>query len=67
MGAAAGFDTDETGWQIREERQNLMAFEQFADHGLAPRINGMDLDYLFGNIEADGGKVKAPMWHGSAG
>lgn len=55
MGTAAGLDADEAGRPVRKERQDLMALEGFADDRLASFVDGMQLDDLFGDIEAGGG------------
>src|ERR1700730_206372 len=54
MGRTAGFHTDETLGQLREEGQYVLAPERLGDDHAPRSVNAMNLKNMLGQIEADG-------------
>jgi hypothetical protein len=49
----AGFDADQTRWQLLKERQNIPTLYLTADDHLALRIDAVDLENRLRNVETD--------------
>jgi hypothetical protein len=57
MGAAAGVHPDKAGWQVDKESDNLVAFELLLGHGLAMRIDSVDLEDILREVDASVGDL----------
>ena len=53
VACAAGFDTDQTGFELLEKPVHLRTAQSLADNDFSDAIDGMDLEYALGQIKTD--------------
>jgi hypothetical protein len=53
MRRGAGFDADQAGRQLREERQHLFSMQLLHEHGPAALVDAMRLEHALRQIEPD--------------
>jgi uncharacterized protein YwlG (UPF0340 family) len=53
MACAAGFDTDQTGFELLKKPVHLRTAQCLADNDFAGTIDGMDLEHVLRQIKTD--------------
>jgi len=62
MRRTAGFHADQARWERREERQKIATPNFPSEDHLTLAIDGVDEEYMFGQVEANRGDRRQIDW-----